>query len=135
MQEAMHSVSPPAAPSRPRSGPRIAARTAGPVFRADKFVVPVDMLDDFMAQIQRVDRIVAALPGCLRHLVLVQLDGQGRNDDAVEVMTIVEWSDAQALRAAKEQMQRRYASAGFHPAAFMQALGVKADLGSYGLAI
>jgi quinol monooxygenase YgiN len=101
------------------------------VFRADKFCVPLAVLDDFMAQIQQIDRRIAAMPGCLRHLVLLQLDAPDAQE--VAVMTIVEWADAAALHAAKALMQQRYAQEGFKPAAFMQALGVRADMGSYGV--
>lgn len=125
-----------AAPAAASFTPPTGARTApdGPVFRADRFLVPLAVLDDFMAQVQRVDRSVAALPGCRRHLVLLRMDGLERADEAVEVMTIVEWADAAALQAAKAAMQQRYEREGFRPAAYLQALGVRADMGSYGLA-
>jgi quinol monooxygenase YgiN len=110
-------------PSRPRSG--------DPVLRVDKFLVPRVVLDEFMVQIQRIDRAVAIQPGCLRHQVLMQIEEPGGAD--VAVMTIVEWADAAALHAAKALMQQRYAQEGFKPAAFMQALGVRADMGSYGV--
>ncbi|QPF75690.1 antibiotic biosynthesis monooxygenase [Roseateles sp. DAIF2] len=112
--------------------PAVAASSSGPVFRADKYLVPVAMLEDFMAQIQRIDRTIAALPGCLRHLVLLQLDGRGRDDHSVEVMTLVEWADAAALQAAKRHLQQRHAGEGFSLAAFLQALGVRAEAGCYG---
>lgn len=110
-------------PSRPRTG--------DPVWRVDKFLVPQAMLDEFMLQIQRIDRAVAIQPGCLRHQVLMQIEAPGTAD--VAVMTIVEWADAAALHAAKALMQQRYAQEGFKPAAFMQALGVRTDMGTYGL--
>jgi heme-degrading monooxygenase HmoA len=87
------------------------------------------VLDDFMAQVERVDRQVSALPGCRQHLVLMQLDPTLSARDCIQVMTIVEWADAQALQAAKAHLQRHYAREGFNPQAFMQALGVRAVMG------
>lgn len=77
----------------------------GPVFRADSFSVPLAVLDDFMAQVQRVDRQLSALPGCRQHLVLMQLDAAVAARDCIQVMTLVEWADAQALEAAKAHLQ------------------------------
>ena len=47
------------------------------------------------------------------------------------VVTIVEWVNTQAIVAATAVMQKKYAEEGFDPSAFMQTLGVRADLGLY----
>lgn len=118
--------------STPITAPaRALTRSDGPVYRADSFCVPLAVLDDFMAQVQRVDHQVSALPGCRQHLVLMQLDAVTPARDCIKVMTIVEWADAQALQAAKAHLQQQYAREGFSPQAFMNALGVRAEMGSY----
>lgn len=102
----------------------------GPVFRVDKFAVPTQAQSAFMAQVQRVDQALSTLPGCRQNLVLTQVGGDGE----LHVVTLVEWASAESMAAAKAFMQKKYAEAGFDPQAFMQRLGVRADLGVYGLA-
>jgi hypothetical protein len=48
------------------------------------------------------------------------------------LVTFVEWASAEAMAAARAFMQGKYAEEGFDPQAFMQRLGVRADLGVYG---
>lgn len=98
------------------------------MYRVDKFVVPPAALDGFLAQVQRVDALLSVLPGCRQNLVLIQQDSEGED---FQVLTLVEWASAQALADAKAHMQQCYAREGFHPAGFMQQLGVRADLGTY----
>ncbi len=69
----------------------------------------------------------APLPGCQQNLVLTQTGGPGE----FNVVTVVEWASTQAIVAAQDVMQKRYAEEGFDPAAFMRRLGVRADLGLY----
>lgn len=125
--------SPTTTPSSAPAPGRALAPSDGPVFRADSFSVPLAVLDDFMAQVQRVDRQLSALPGCRQHLVLMQLDVAVAARDCIQVMTLVEWADAQALEAAKAHLQQQHARAGFSPEAFMKALGVRAEKGRHAL--
>jgi hypothetical protein len=103
------------------------AGNAASVFRVDKFIVPADALPTFMDQVRRTQRALDALAGCQQNLVLTQTAGPGE----FNVVTLVEWADAQALAAAKAVMQQKYAEEGFDATAFMQRLGVRADMGLY----
>lgn len=107
--------------TRPSSNPQ------APVFRIDKFAVPADALPAFLEQVHRVRQTLGALPGCQQNLVLTQTGGPGE----FNVVTIVEWVNTQAIVAATAVMQKKYAAEGFDPSAFMQTLGVRADLGLY----
>lgn len=107
--------------SRPSSNP------SAPVFRIDKFVVPTNTLPAFIEQVRRTQQTLGALPGCRQNLVLTQTGGPGE----FNVMTLVEWENAQAIAAATAAMQMKYAEEGFDPSAFMQTLGVRADIGLY----
>lgn len=98
-----------------------------PVFRIDKFAVPADALPAFLEQVHRVRQTLEALPGCQQNLVLTQTGGPGE----FNVVTLVEWVNPQAIVAATAAMQKKYAAEGFDPSAFMQTLGVRADLGLY----
>ena len=98
-----------------------------PIFRIDRFNVPTHALQAFMERVRHTQRTFDELPGCRQNLVLTQPDLAGE----FNVMTVVEWSDESHLAAAKAVMQKRYAEERFDPAAFMQGLGIKADLGVY----
>lgn len=100
---------------------------AQPIYRIDRFNVPAHALPAFMERVRYTQRALDELPGCRQNLVLAQPDIAGEYN----VMTVVEWSDESHLSAAKAVMQKRYAEERFDPAAFMQGLGVKADLGLY----
>ncbi len=98
-------------------------------YRIDKFIVPSSALSSFLKQIERIDAELSTLPGCEQHLVLIQEpDSAG---DALHVLTLVEWASAAHMSAAKTHMRQRYRHEGFEPAAFMQELGVRAELGDY----
>jgi len=100
------------------------------LFRVDKFAVPAASLSAFLARVHKVDRVLAMQPGCRQSLVLTQTEGPGE----FNVVTIVEWSSAEAMAQAKATMQAHYASEGFDPPAFMKSLGVRGDLSVYGRA-
>ena len=100
---------------------------SSPIYRIDKFIVPGAALDAFVTQTRRVQRALAVLPGCGVNQVLTKTAGPGE----FNVVTIVEWSDPAALGEARAQIQAHYAREGFDPQAFMDGLGVRADLGLY----
>ncbi len=97
-------------------------------FRVDKFAVPAHAVDEFVAQMKHLQSTLQAQPGCANAAVFTQLSGPGR----FNVMTWVEWDDQASVDAAATVMQKRFASDGFDPKAFLQRLGVEADLGVYG---
>lgn len=101
--------------------------SAQAIYRIDRFNVPAHALQAFMERVRHTQRTLDALPGCRQNLVLTQPDLAGE----FNVMTVVEWSDESQFAAAKALIQQRYAEERFDPAAFMQGLGVKADLGLY----
>lgn len=103
------------------------SRTRVPVFRIDRFYVPEGAEEAFMRRVQRIQSLIDPLPGCRQNLVLTQSREEGR----LRVMTVVEWENAAAMDAARAYVQRQYAQEGFDPPAFMQELGVEAELGLY----
>lgn len=106
-------------------------RAASPasLFRVDKFAVPPASMDAFLARVRRTHRSLGDLPGCLQNLVLQEAGGPGE----FNIVTIVQWADAQAAANAKATMQARFAQEDFDAQAFMQALGVRGDLSMYKL--
>jgi len=104
--------------------------SAPTVFRVDKFAVPRHALPAFIERVCHIDQLLAAMPGCRQNLVLT---GAAQGDE-VNVVTLVEWASTEAMAAARAAVQARYAEEGFDPSAFMRQLGVRADMGTYGLA-
>lgn len=94
------------------------------VYRVDRFAVPPDSLPAFLERVRQMDRLLATQPGCKQHLVLTQTQGPGE----FNVVTIVEWADAEVMAAARATMQAHYAREGFDPPSFMKTLGVRGDL-------
>ncbi|MEO6018090.1 MAG: antibiotic biosynthesis monooxygenase [Polaromonas sp.] len=97
------------------------------VFRVDKFVVPAASLTPFVQQIQHVQRTLGTLPGCRQKHVLTQTGGPSE----FNVITVVEWADAQALAAAQAAVQKQLADEGFDVASFRRRLDVRGDSGFY----
>jgi len=98
-----------------------------PVYRIDRFNVAAHALSTFMERLRLTQHLLDQLPGCRQNLVLTQPDLAGE----FNLMTVVEWSSEAHMAAAKAAMQARYAQEGFDPGAFMQELGVMADMGTY----
>lgn len=98
-----------------------------PVYRIDRFNVAAHALFAFMERLRLTQHLLDQLPGCRQNLVLTQPDLAGEYN----LMTVVEWSSEAHMAAAKAAMQARYAQEGFDPGAFIQELGVKADMGTY----
>lgn len=97
------------------------------VFRIDAFAVPAAALSPFLERVRLTQAALDALPGCKQNLVLTRSGGNGD----FNLVTIVEWSDAESMANAKAHMQARYAEEGFDPANFMQSLGIRPDFGLY----
>lgn len=98
-----------------------------PVFRIDKFVVPSRVLREFVDKMSNLKITLQAMPGCIRAEVLTQIDGPGQ----FNVLTMVEWQNMDAVFAAKSAMQSYFLTEGFDPKAYIDRLGVDADLGLY----
>ena len=101
--------------------------TTKPTFRVDRFDVPRPALEPFMARLRITQRLLDEREGCRQNLVLVGAE----EGEAVAVVTIVEWADADAMAAAKAAMQSRYAREGFDPGVFMRDLGIRPDMRAY----
>jgi len=100
------------------------------IFRIDKFVVPADVRPAFIAQMQRIQATLRTLPGCQRTLVLDQTGGTGE----FNVLTVVEWANAEAVASAAAVVKKKFADEGFDPVAFTRDAGVRSDQGFYAVA-
>jgi quinol monooxygenase YgiN len=97
------------------------------IFRVDKFAVPAQSRDAFMARLQVTHKTLGAADGCVQNLVLEQVSGAGE----FNVVTIVEWRDTVAYENARQAAQQRQRENGFDPQSYFREMGIKADLGNY----
>ncbi len=97
------------------------------IYRVDKFAVPQAARLEFLAKVRETHAMLAVLPGFVRDFVLEQVSGPGE----FNVVTLVEWENAEAFEEAKAAIWARHARMGFDPHATFQRLGIRADLGNY----
>lgn len=98
-----------------------------PVFRVDKFIVPATTKDRFIERLIVTHNALDTATGCEQNLILEQVDGSGQYN----VVTFVKWKNREQYDAARKLALSRQSKEGFNPAAFMEELGVVADLGNY----
>lgn len=97
------------------------------IFRVDKFIVPAAARDAFVERLKTIQALLDGLEGCLQNLVLEQVSGPG----TFNFVTIVEWASQEAMENARRIAAAEYARTNFDPQAFMQQLGIAADMGNY----
>jgi len=100
------------------------------LFRIDKFIVPPASMPAFLARLRHVMGQLGSLPGCRQNLVLTQSGGPGE----FNVVTLVEWANAEAMGQARVAMEAFHAQEGFDTEAFRKQLGIRVDQGTYTLA-
>ncbi len=102
--------------------PAVASR-----YRIDKFVVPGPAMAEFSSAVLATHEVLRRQPGFVRDLVLDQVSGPGE----FNVVTFVEWTDADALAEAVEAVRGFHRSVGFDGRSLTERLGVRGDIGIY----
>ena len=97
------------------------------LFRIDKFIVPERSRAEFLAKVREMQQFLREISGCVQERLYEQTEGPGK----FNVVTVVEWQDAQRMEAAKKLMAERQARDGFRPNEFLGKLGVTGDIGIY----
>ena len=97
------------------------------ICKVDKFIVPVAASEAFLKKVRTTHIFLRSMPGFIRDFVLEQVSGPGE----FNYVTLVEWSDAAALEAAKAAVQKLHAQIKFNPQEMFDRHGIKADLANY----
>lgn len=100
---------------------------AGPIYRIDKFAVPLPARDAFLAAVTQTHAVLCRQPGHLRDLVVEQCGGPGR----FNFVTLVEWTDIAAVETAAAAVRQRHAALGLDPRALMANAGIAGDIALY----
>jgi heme-degrading monooxygenase HmoA len=99
----------------------------GSLYRIDKFAAPPEARAELLAQLHATQRFLGEQKGCRQNLVLEVQSGS----DRFNVLTLVEWEDASTFEAAKLAIMAARRTSGFNPQAFLERLGVEADMANY----
>jgi heme-degrading monooxygenase HmoA len=99
------------------------------VFKVDRFVVPARARDEFLERARAIRDFLDTQDGCLKNVVLEQPG----DSNSSNVITIVEWRDAEAFAKARAAAAARYALTGFKPEELIERLGIKAEIAKYSL--
>lgn len=104
-----------------------AKRMSNQYYRVDKFIVPTAVREEFIERILLIHEMLGAQPGFVSDLLLEQIAGPGK----FNLVTVAIWEDASAAEAAGRVATARYRAEQFDPAAFIERLGITADMGTY----
>ncbi|MGN9812775.1 antibiotic biosynthesis monooxygenase family protein [Micromonospora sp. BQ11] len=108
-------------------GPRPLEVAMPVVYRVDKFVVPDHARDEFWGHVSRTHEILRKQPGFLDDALLERHSGPGR----FNAVTIVRWSSADDLPAARSAVEAAHQAAGFAPRDFFERAGIEPDVANY----
>lgn len=97
------------------------------VYRVDKFVVPEAAREEFWGHVGRTHEILRKQDGFLDDVLLEQHSGPGR----FNAITIVRWSSADDLPAARLAAEAGHQAVNFVPAEFFAKAGIEADVANY----
>lgn len=119
---AFHDAAPLSQPVR-----RDGAASARPLYRVDKFIVPPDARDEFLARVHDTHAVLRRQEGFVRDMILEQQSGPG----AFNIVTVVEWTNADVVGRVSEAVARHHAEIGFDRNETMARLGITADIANY----
>ncbi len=104
-----------------------ASTTSHRVYRLDKFVVPSEAREEFLARVKSTHELLRAQPGFIQDFLLEQPTTAGK----LNIATLVEWRDAKSVDNARAAVMEMHKATHFNPQEFFARLGIKADLGTY----
>ena len=97
------------------------------VYRLDKFIVPLGVREEFLAKVKSTHQLLRNQPGFIQDFLLEQ----PVSDEAIRVVTLVEWEDQQSIDNARTAVKAMHQQTGFNAQELIARLGIKAEMGSY----
>jgi heme-degrading monooxygenase HmoA len=101
--------------------------TSEKIYRLDKFVVPTQAREEFLAKVIKTHELLKQQPGFIQDFLLEQPAASGE----FNFVTLVEWQDARSVENARASVMAMHKSIGFNAQEMFARLGIKADLGNY----
>ena len=90
------------------------------LYRIDTFVLPEPARRKFVEVSRCTIEVLRTQPGFVRHQWFEKISGAG----SVDVVTIVEWRDAQSIKSAAQAVRTLHAEMSFDAAAFARMHGI-----------
>ncbi|MCX5578016.1 antibiotic biosynthesis monooxygenase [Kaistia terrae] len=100
---------------------------SSPLYRVDRFIVPANGRDEFLARVHDTHAVLRQQDGFLQDMILEQQSGPG----AFNIVTVVEWANAEVVGRVSEAVAKRHAEIGFDRHEMIARLGITADIASY----
>jgi antibiotic biosynthesis monooxygenase (ABM) superfamily enzyme len=97
------------------------------VYRIDKFAVPNQAKDEFLAKVLQTHALLKTIPGFRQDFVLEQAS----ENDKFNIVTIVEWENEEAVALAKTAVSTMHQQINFNPQETIARLGITADIGTF----
>lgn len=97
------------------------------VYRVDKFVVPMEVRDEFVEKVRATHSILKQQRGYLHDLILEKSAGNGN----FNFVTFVEWESADVMQQAREAVIAMHKATEFDTRTFLQQNGIQADIANY----
>lgn len=106
-----------------RTSTNESSTTSDKVFRVDKFKVPQNARDEFLAAVKKTHTFLRTLPGFERDFIFEQFSGPGK----FNFMTVVEWKSLDVVNEAKIAVQEMQKNEGFNPGEIMKRNEITSD--------
>lgn len=97
------------------------------IYRTDSFSVPAAARAEFLERVGATHAVLRRQPGFVRDLILEQPGDDGTS----RIVTVAEWRDDEAIRAAKAVVGEEQRRMGFDPRELIARLGITAEFGTY----
>jgi heme-degrading monooxygenase HmoA len=101
--------------------------TSQKIYRLDKFVVPNQAREEFLAKVSKTHELLKDQPVFIQDFLLEQPS----TSEEFNFVTLVEWQDAKSVENARAAVMAMHKSIGFNAQEMFTRLGIKADLGNY----
>ena len=93
----------------------------------DRFTVPANAVNEFLARVKINRDLIKALPGFVRDAAYSYTDNEGK----LVFVTVAVWSNKAAFEQAKETVQAAYKKEGFDMPAMLKRLNINIERGIY----
>jgi heme-degrading monooxygenase HmoA len=93
--------------------------------RVDRFTVPQQAREEFIARVRMTHDLLRKQPGFLQDFLLEQPAEPG----FFNVVTVVEWENAAVINTVRSVVSAAHRQAGFNPQELIARHGIKAELG------
>ena len=97
------------------------------MYRLDKFIVPNNAREEFLARVKATHQILNEQPGFIQDFLLEQ----PVDENTFALATLVEWENSSFIESARAVVKEMHQETGFNAQETIARLGIRAELGNY----